>query len=103
MSNVRPRGHYLPKIVLNSTAGYHTGIDALVEEFRRCSVKFVGVVGVDCERIETIIDELVVGDASDLSWDLLTSSHPRESLVEAVAFARSLTMELTGDVQVVEV
>ncbi len=94
---------YLPKIVLHSNAGYHPGIGALVEDFRKCGVKFVGVVGMDCERIEDIIDELVVGDASGLSWDLLTSSHPDESLSEAVAFATSLTMEFAGEVQVVEV
>lgn len=94
---------YKAKVVLHSTRGYHAGIDALVEEFRASAVRFVGVVGVDCERIEDIIDELVIGDGSDLSWELLTSSHPTESLEEAVDFARSLTMELADDVQVVEI
>ena len=47
------------------------------------------------------LDELVVGDGSR-DYDLLTSSHPDESIDEAVSFAKSLTGEHAGDVQIVE-
>jgi hypothetical protein len=59
-------------------------------------------VGEDCARIEDIIDELVVGDGSDESRFILTSSHPDESLSEAVEFALSLRSEYAGEVQVVQ-
>ena len=94
---------YLPKVVLHCSAGYGPEVDGLVEQFRGSAVKLVCVVGVDCQRIEDIIDELVVGDGSDTSWDLLTTSHPNESVAEVVAFARSFTGDFAGDVQVVEV
>jgi len=93
---------YAKKIVLHCPNGYETRLDVLVEEFIRDGVMFVGVVGEDCSRVEDIIDELVVGNG-DRDYDLLTSSHPNESVEEVVEFARSLALEFQGqEVQVVE-
>ena len=87
--------------MLHSKSGYRPEMDALIEHFIRDGVKFVGVVGGDCEKIEDIIDEMVVGDGSKENF-ILTSSHPGESLEEAIEFARSLSAEYAGKVQVVE-
>ena len=92
---------YGTKVVLHSRSGYRPEMNALIESFIRDGVKFVGVVGNDCEKIEDIIDEIVVGDGNNDNF-ILTSSHPGESLEEAVEFARSLSLEYTGDVQIVE-
>lgn len=90
------------KIVLHCPNGYDPRLDALVEEFIRNGVLFVAVVGKDCSRVEDIIDELVVGDAVR-EYDLLTSSHPDESLDEVIEFAHSLLGELEGlEVGVIE-
>ncbi|HWQ92539.1 MAG TPA: hypothetical protein VN673_12775 [Clostridia bacterium] len=89
------------KIVLHCPRGYEPRLDALVEELVRDGVVFVGVVGPDCAKVEDIIDELVVGDGSR-GYDLLTSSHPEETIEQAVAFAHSLSGDLKGDVQIVE-
>ena len=40
-------------------------MDALIESLIRDGVKFVGVVGDDCEKIEDIIDEMVVGEGNN--------------------------------------
>ena len=40
---------YAPKVVLHCPAGYRMKLDSLVEQFLACGVKFVGVVGEDCE------------------------------------------------------
>jgi len=77
-------------------------LDALVEEFIRDGVMFVGVVGYDCSKVEDIIDEIVVGDGSR-EHHILTSSHADESLDEAVGFADSLTGKYEGKSQVIEV
>ncbi|MGE3311229.1 MAG: hypothetical protein AB7O66_14770 [Limisphaerales bacterium] len=69
----------------------------------RDRVTFVGVVGQDCCNVEEIIDEIVVGDGTHEPYSMLTSSHPGESVAEAVEFAKSLTDEFAGDVQVVNV
>jgi hypothetical protein len=92
---------YQKKIILNCPNGYRSRLDDLVEQFIRDGVTFVGVVGKDCAKIEDLIDELVVGDGSR-DYDLLTSSHPGESVDEAISFARGLTGEHAGDVQIVE-
>jgi hypothetical protein len=93
---------YSRKVVLHCPAGMPSGLDALVEDFIRDRVVFVGVVGADCEHIEDYIDECVVGDGSR-DYDLLTSSHPDQTLDEAVLFAKSLGLEFSGgEVQVVE-
>jgi hypothetical protein len=78
------------------------GLKVLVEAFIADGVAFVGVAGKECDRVEAVIDELVVGDGADESRYILTSSHPMETLEQAVAFARSLTGKYAGDVQVVE-
>jgi hypothetical protein len=93
---------YRRKIVLNCPKGLNDRIDRLVEEFIRDGVAFVAVVGEDCAKIEGIIDELVVGDGSDDTRDILTSSRPGVSLSQAVEFALSLTGEFAGDVEIVE-
>ena len=92
---------YARKLVLNCVRGYEPRLDALVEDFVKDGVIFVGVVGTDCEKVEDLIDELVVGDGSR-DYDLLTSSHPGKSVADAIKFAESLTGEFAGEVQVLE-
>ena len=94
---------YGPKIVLNCTSGVPKGLPQLVEAFIADGVKYVGVVGKEAELTEDIIDECVVGDGSDESRYILTASHKVESVEYALAFARSLTGEYEGEVQLVEV
>jgi hypothetical protein len=92
---------YAKKIVLHTPNGYSAALDALVAQFIKDGVTFVGVVGKDCSKIECIVDEICVGDGSN-AYFILTSSHPEESLEEASIFARSLTGEFSGEIQVVE-
>ena len=88
------------KIVLHCREGYTPRLHALVEEFVRDGVIFVGVVGKDCAKVEDIIDELVVGDGSR-DFPLLTSSHPDRSVEDAVRFADSFTGEFVGETHVI--
>jgi hypothetical protein len=93
---------YSSKIVLSCPNGATPKLATLVEEFIQQGVTFIAVVGNECGRVEDLIDEIVVGDGTQDRF-ILTSSHPNEGIVEAVAFARSLTGEHAGDeVQVVE-
>ena len=95
---------YPKKVVLSDPTGSGRGLNALVEDFIKQGVMYVGVVGKDCGRIEDMIDELVVGDGSDGNRVILTASHPNQMVEEAVAFAKSLTGEYGGDdVHVVEI
>jgi hypothetical protein len=102
--NIRVFGMtYAKKIVLHCREGYRLELDSMVEDFIRDGVSFVGVVGKECVKVEDIIDELVVGDGSNQSATILTSSHPGKSVDDAIKFAKSLTGKFAGDeVQVVE-
>jgi hypothetical protein len=91
------------KIVLHCPRGYQPRVDSLVLEFMRDGVAFVGVVGQECARIENIIDELVVGDGTHEPYSMLISSHPDETVADAVEFAQTLTGEFAGAVHVIEV
>lgn len=92
---------YAPKIVLHCPNGYRMGLDSLVEQFLADGVKFVGVVGEDCARVEDIIDEIVVGDGTGPARFILTSSHPGESVADVVDFARHISTAGDGEAQVV--
>ena len=92
---------YDKKIVLHCPNGYSSRLDVMVEDFIRDGVMFVGVVGEDCSRVEDIIDELVVADGTR-DYDLLTSSHPNETVDEVVQFAKGLGLKFANlDVQIV--
>ena len=92
---------YAKKNVLHAPKGCTPALDSLVSQFIKEGVIFVGVVGKDCSQIEDTIDEICVGDGSN-AYDMLTSSHPEESLEQAITFARSLTGEFSGEIQIVE-
>jgi hypothetical protein len=77
-------------------------LEQLVEEFIQAGVTFIAVVGNECVRVEDLIDETVVGDGTEERF-ILTSSHPGQTVADAVELARSLSLEYAGDdVQVVE-
>ena len=59
--------------------------------------------GTRLRPVEDLIDEIVVGDGTSDRF-ILTSSHPNETVADAVAFAKSLTGQYEGEeVQVVEI
>lgn len=72
----------------------------LVEDFLRDGVDLVAVAGTDCARVEDIIDELIVGDGSDHSRFINTTSH--NSLEAAHGFAESWPTDDLREVQLVE-
>ncbi|MDH5670484.1 MAG: hypothetical protein OEY86_20985 [Nitrospira sp.] len=93
---------YAKKIVLHCPNGYEARLDALVEDFIRDGVMCVCIIGKDSDKVEDIIDELVVGDGSR-DYNLLTSSFPNESVEEVVEFAKFLGVEFEGsEVDIIE-
>ena len=99
--NISPAVAYSKKIVLHCPNGFEPRLADLVKGFVRDGVVFVGVVGKDCTLVEDVIEELVagIGERDDA---MLTSSYPSECLDEVVEFARGLTDEYQGEVQVIE-
>jgi hypothetical protein len=77
---------YPPKVILHTPLADSTKLPSFVETCLADGVVLIAVFGSDCERVEDLIDELVVGDASDESRFIMTSSHPNESLDEVLEF-----------------
>jgi len=88
------------KIVLHCPNGLHGGLEPLVHRFIRRRCPFVAVAGSDASLIEDIIDESARATALDHMRCLL--HHPGESLAAVVEFAKSLSLEYAGPVEVVE-
>jgi hypothetical protein len=78
---------YSAKIVLHAPPPHSHELEGFVEACIRDKVALVCVVGEQSQLVEDIIDELVVGDASDKTRFMTTTSHPDESLTEVIAFA----------------
>jgi len=66
------------KLILHVPVSDEALLDGFVEACLNDGVSLVAVVGPGCARIEDIIDEIVVGDGSDETRFLCTSSHPDE-------------------------
>lgn len=68
-------------------------LDDFVEQCLRDCVSLIAVVGPDCARLEDTIDEIIVGDGSDPSRFVCTTSHPDESFRDVMDFAECWEME----------
>ena len=85
-----------PKIILHSPVSDEALLDDFVEQCLRDNVSIVAVVGPDCERIEDLIDEIVVGDASDPGRFLVTTSHANEPLDDVLGMVEVWEAEQGG-------
>jgi hypothetical protein len=91
------------KIVLRVSPPGESRLEAFVEQCIRDGVRLIAVMGDDCARIEDLIDDFIVGDGSDKTRFILTSSHPDESLEDVIAFAQALTdHDHEGDIEIVD-
>lgn len=83
MAHGHPTGYnsmmpFARKLILHVPISDETLLDGFVEQCLKDGVSLVAVVGRDCARVEDVIDEIVVGDGSDETRFLCTSSHPDE-------------------------
>ncbi len=90
-----------PKIVLELPLSDEGLLPAFVETCLARNVSLIAVVGEGCRRIEDEIDALIVGDGSDDSRFITTSSHPGETLDQVVEFATGWWINAEGPTEVV--
>jgi len=75
------------KIILHTPISHEALLDAFVEQCLRNGVSLIAVVGPDCSRVEDVIDGIVVGDGSDPTRFLCTTSHPDEAFEDVMNMA----------------
>ena len=78
---------YPPKIVLCAPLTDKEALEPFVEKCLRDQVVLIAVVGDGCRHVEDLIDEITVGDGSDQSRFIVTTSHPTESIEAVLEFA----------------
>ena len=93
---------YAPRIILQLPISNPDLLPSFVEACIRDGVALIAIVGEGCSEIEEIVDELVVGDGSDESRFLSTSSHPDETVEEVMEFASILEVNGTQAVELVK-
>jgi hypothetical protein len=91
---------FAQKIILHSPVSDERLLDEFVEQCLRDKVSVLAIVGPGCSRLEDLVDEIVVGDGSDESRFLLTTSHPNETFR---AVMHMLVDEMAGGGPVQEV
>ncbi|WP_296596079.1 hypothetical protein [Phenylobacterium sp.] len=87
------------RTILHAPISDETALGDFVERCLRHGVSLVAIVGPDSERLEELVNDLVVGDGSDPEGFLCTTSHPNEPLDEVVNFARAWEAERAGGVE----
>lgn len=81
---------YARKVVLHLPIVTPDALGPFVEQCLRDRVALIAIVGEDAREIEDLIDELIVGDGSDVSRFIATTEHHDESVDAVTAFAASL-------------
>ena len=81
------------KVILLSENGYSEMHDALLRSLIAEKVLLFCVLGKDYRLWEEIMDELFVGKGEERDFDMITTSHPNETLEEVIKFAEMLEFE----------
>lgn len=89
---------FTSKIVLELPISDFTAIPGFAEARLHDDVELVAVVGIGSNEVEDLIDELIVGDGSDDTRFIVTTSHQDEALEDVLEFAKNWI----GDGQVSE-
>jgi hypothetical protein len=78
---------YSSKIVLSLPVSAPDVLPKFVEECLRDGVELICIAGIDSDQVEDQIDWLIVGDGSDDTRFIVTTSHGDEPLGDVVQFA----------------
>jgi len=90
-----------PKVVLQLPMSNAALLPVFVETCMAENVSLIAVVGEGCQEVEDQIDGLIVGDGTDDSRFITTSSHPDETLDQVVEFATAWRIKADGPTKVV--
>jgi hypothetical protein len=80
---------FAPKLILHSPVSDERLLDGFVEQCLRDGVSLLAIIGPGCSDLEEVIDWIVVGDGSDPSRFLCTTSHPDEDFDTVLNMAQT--------------
>ena len=85
---------YAQRVILHAPPWNAQSLVDFVKDCIRDGVLLVCVIGNDCQKVEDVINELVVCNGSDVRRFINTTSHPDENLAEARDFAARWTLDV---------
>jgi hypothetical protein len=94
---------YKSKIVLRLPLSDEAALVPFVENCLRDKVVLIAIWGPGASAVEAKIDRIIIGEGSDKSRFIVTTSHEQESFRHALQFAEDWELDdsSTGAVQVV--
>jgi len=91
------------KVVWVSKSGYAAAHDGLLRSLIARKIELFCAVGCECELWEDVMDALVVGPTGEGTWHVTTTSHPGETVAQAVEFAEIFQLDEPTDIEIIEV
>jgi hypothetical protein len=91
------------KIVLHARVPYERAHDLLLQQLPDRKIALFCAVGVDCCAWEDAMDWTCIGPDGESRGFVVTTSHPEESLADAIAFAEAWTLDEPSGVEIIEV
>jgi len=85
----------LKTIVLISPLSDPNRLEPFVEHCLNDRVSLICVIGNDCQKIEDLIDDLIIGNGSEDDRFITTTSHPNETLEDVIEFAEGWSIQQT--------
>ena len=92
---------YSAKILLRLPLSNSAQLDHFIEHCLADKVVLIAIEGDGCAAVEDRIDDLIVGDGSDETRFIVTTSHPGESFADVLEFAEMWSSEGNPAVQIV--
>lgn len=89
------------KVILHSPVSDERLLSDFVEQCIHDQVSLIAIVGPGCARLEDVIDLLIVGDGSDLTRFVCTTSHPNEPFEDVMNMVELWEVDQNDPVQVV--
>ena len=99
----RMREPYAKRLILHAPPWDTPVLATFVEDCVCDGVVFVAIVGPDCQRVEDIIDELVVGNGLKAGRFFNTTSHPNETLEDVRCLVAAWTINVDPQEPIQEV
>lgn len=87
-----------PKYILHSPVSDCSQLEQFIERCLKEKASLLAIIGPGCSELEDTIDEIVVGDGSDVTRFLCTTSHPDESFEDVFSFVQTWEFDDAGKI-----
>lgn len=84
------------KVIVISESGFCDAMAQALENIIAREPRLIAILGNDCEKLEDLSDQICLGYGSN-PQQIVTTSHPGESLEEVINFTKSFDQDQLGE------